>query len=61
MSGGVFLNAILLTESLDRLDRDKFRAYRHTRIPPGDGGPCLGQLIVAAARESCDNPTIPDQ
>jgi hydrogenase maturation protein HypF len=52
LSGGVFLNAILLAESLDRLTRDGFRAYRHRLVPPGDGGLCLGQLVVAAALES---------
>ena len=59
LSGGVFLNAILLTGALDRLTRDRFRVYRHTLVPPGDGGLCLGQLVVAAALESCDNPPVP--
>ena len=58
LSGGVFLNAILLSESLDRLRRDGFRAYRHTHVPPGDGGLCLGQLAVAAALAACDNPPV---
>ena len=59
LSGGVFLNAILLAESLERLAREGFRAYRHTHVPPGDGGLCLGQLAVAAALENCDDPPSP--
>lgn len=57
LSGGVFLNVILLTEVFGRLTRERFRVYRHTRVSPGDGGLCLGQLAVAAALENCDDPT----
>jgi hydrogenase maturation protein HypF len=49
LSGGVFLNALLTEEVTARLARDGFRVYRHRRVPPGDGGLCLGQLAVAAA------------
>jgi hydrogenase maturation protein HypF len=49
LSGGVFLNAIVLAESSERLTRDGFRVLRHRRVPPGDGGLSLGQLMVAAA------------
>ncbi len=38
LSGGVFLNALLTGEVVDRLERDGFRVYRHRRVPPGDGG-----------------------
>jgi hydrogenase maturation protein HypF len=51
LSGGVFLNAIVLAESSDRLVRDGFQVYRHRQVPPGDGGLCLGQLVIAAAAE----------
>jgi hydrogenase maturation protein HypF len=51
LSGGVFLNALLLSETLERLERDGFRTYRHRRVPPSDGGLSLGQLAIAAA---CD-------
>jgi hydrogenase maturation protein HypF len=49
LSGGVFLNALLTAEVTERLTRDGFRAYRHRRVPPNDGGLCLGQLAIAAA------------
>ena len=49
LSGGVFLNALLTTEVVERLDRDGFRVYRHRRVPTNDGGLSLGQLAIAAA------------
>jgi hydrogenase maturation protein HypF len=51
LSGGVFLNALLTGEVIERLGRDGFRVYRHRHVPPNDGGLSLGQLAVAAA---CD-------
>ncbi len=51
LSGGVFLNALLGRETIERLERDGFRVYRHRRVPPSDGGLSLGQLAIAAA---CD-------
>jgi hydrogenase maturation protein HypF len=50
LSGGVFLNARLTGEVTARLAANGFRVYRHRQTPPGDGGLCLGQLAVAAAR-----------
>ena len=55
LSGGVFLNAWLTREVCGRLARDGFRVYRHRRVPPGDGGLCLGQLAIAAAWQA-DHP-----
>ena len=49
LSGGVFQNALLLSEVSARLEREGFRAHRHRRVPPGVGGLSLGQLAVAAA------------
>jgi hydrogenase maturation protein HypF len=48
LSGGVFMNALLTTETTERLMREGFRVYRHQRVPPNDGGLCLGQLAVAS-------------
>jgi hydrogenase maturation protein HypF len=52
LSGGVFLNALLTSEVCARLASNGFRVYRHQRVPPNDGGLCLGQLAVAAATRS---------
>ncbi len=50
LSGGVFLNTLLTSEVCDRLRGDGFRVYRHHRVPPNDGGLCVGQLAIAARR-----------
>lgn len=52
LSGGVFVNAILAREVSERLAEAGFRAYRHGQVPPNDGGLCLGQLAIAAARDA---------
>jgi hydrogenase maturation protein HypF len=49
LSGGVFMNVLLTTETVARLTRDGLRVYRHQTVPTNDGGLCLGQLAVAAA------------
>jgi hydrogenase maturation protein HypF len=49
LSGGVFLNALITSETVTRLSGDGFRVYRHRSVSPGDGGLCLGQLAIAAA------------
>jgi hydrogenase maturation protein HypF len=49
LSGGVFMNELLLGDSVDALCRDHFTVHRHRRVPCNDGGICLGQLAVAAA------------
>jgi hydrogenase maturation protein HypF len=54
LSGGVFMNALLTTEVIPRLESEGFRVYRHRRVPPNDGGISLGQLAVAAARQSVE-------
>jgi hydrogenase maturation protein HypF len=49
LSGGVFMNAIVLEEASEALAREGFAVHRHRLVPPNDGGLCLGQLAVAAA------------
>lgn len=51
LSGGVFMNALLTRETAARLAEDRFRVYRHRRVPPNDGGLSLGQLAIAAAQD----------
>jgi hydrogenase maturation protein HypF len=50
LSGGVFMNVLLLEQAVAGLEAAGFRAFRHRLVPPNDGGLCLGQLAVAAAR-----------
>jgi hydrogenase maturation protein HypF len=50
LSGGVFMNVLLTTDVVDRLNAENFTVYRHERVPPNDGGLSLGQLAVAVAR-----------
>jgi hydrogenase maturation protein HypF len=53
LSGGTFVNTLLSREVDERLASLGFRVYRHRKVPCGDGGLCLGQLAVAAARDRC--------
>lgn len=48
LSGGVFLNAILLEGFVRALSEEGFSVYTHAQVPPGDGGLSLGQAVVAA-------------
>jgi hydrogenase maturation protein HypF len=48
LSGGVFMNALLTCEVIERLSDAGFTVYRHRQVPPNDGGLSLGQLAVAA-------------
>jgi hydrogenase maturation protein HypF len=57
LSGGVFMNVLLLEGTVDRLDRDGFAVYRHRLVPPNDGGLCLGQLAISAATSTRPSPS----
>ena len=48
LSGGCFQNRYLTERTEQRLREENFQPYWHQRVPPNDGGICLGQ--VAAAR-----------
>jgi len=55
LSGGVFMNGLLLSETVLRLTREGFRVFHQQRVPPNDGGLSLGQLTIAAALQKCEN------
>lgn len=48
LSGGCFQNQYLTERAVRQLQRHGFRPYWHQRIPPNDGGLCVGQLLAAA-------------
>ena len=48
LSGGSFQNAILAAGLERQLTNAGLRVYKHTQVPPGDGGLSLGQLLIAA-------------
>ncbi|HTL15627.1 MAG TPA: Sua5/YciO/YrdC/YwlC family protein, partial [Patescibacteria group bacterium] len=47
LSGGCFQNRYLTEASVRRLTKAGFRPYWHQRVPPNDGGICLGQVVAA--------------
>jgi hydrogenase maturation protein HypF len=50
LSGGCFQNAILLEQTLWRLEAEGFTVLSHRDIPCNDGGLSLGQAVIGAAR-----------
>jgi hydrogenase maturation protein HypF len=52
LSGGVFQNLLLLTETVTRLKARGFQVLTHAQVPCNDGGISLGQAVVAAARDA---------
>ena len=48
LTGGCFQNRYLTERSVQRLLEEGFRPYWHQRIPTGDGGIALGQIVDAA-------------
>ncbi len=47
VSGGTFLNRILLECVIELLEADGFQIYISEQLPPGDGSICLGQAFLA--------------
>ena len=50
LSGGCFLNALLLETMIAELRERLFEVFFHTEVPAGDGGISLGQAVIAAHR-----------
>ena len=50
LSGGCFLNVLLLETMIAELRERSFEVYFHTEVPAGDGGISLGQAVIAAHR-----------
>ena len=46
LSGGTFINRILLREVLDGLNRNELNVYINEKVPCGDGGIALGQMYL---------------
>lgn len=51
LSGGVFLNAYFLKGCENLMLKNNFTVLTHSKIPAGDGGLALGQLVIAAKRK----------
>ncbi|MFC4033506.1 carbamoyltransferase HypF [Streptomyces polygonati] len=49
LGGGVFQNAVLLTQARQSLHERGFTVLRPRLLPPNDGGIAFGQLLVAAS------------
>ena len=50
LSGGVFQNLLLLTQTKQLLRASGFEVFTHARVPTNDGGISLGQASIANAR-----------
>jgi hydrogenase maturation protein HypF len=57
LSGGVWQNRYLATRVARRLTAEGFEVYSHRRVPAGDGGLALGQLMVAVHRAAAGGGT----
>ena len=51
LTGGCFQNDLLSSRVQTLLSQAGFNVYAHSLVPPGDGGICLGQAVVAARRQ----------
>lgn len=48
LSGGTFLNRILLERAIDLLEENGFEVFISEQLPPGDGSICLGQAFLTS-------------
>jgi hydrogenase maturation protein HypF len=48
LSGGVFMNALLVSETASHLKSQGFYPFHQHQAPPNDGGLSLGQVAIAA-------------
>ncbi|MBI2808187.1 MAG: carbamoyltransferase HypF [Planctomycetes bacterium] len=56
LTGGCFLNRRLLEGAVQRLTDEGFTPYWHQRVPTGDGGIALGQIVAASMMETLHVP-----
>jgi hydrogenase maturation protein HypF len=50
LSGGVFQNSFLLTQTMKKLKKENFKVLIHKKLPPNDACIALGQAVVVNAR-----------
>jgi hydrogenase maturation protein HypF len=55
LSGGVFQNRYLIEKLLPRLKALGFICFRHSKVPPNDGGISLGQVVIANHKDVLGN------
>ena len=55
LSGGTFINRILLTEVCQGFYKNDKKVYTNEKVPCGDGGIALGQMYLATFAEDRDN------
>jgi len=48
LTGGCFMNKLLLERAVQRLEEEGFKVYTQQRVPAGDGGISLGQMRYAS-------------
>jgi len=47
LSGGVFQNMLLLSKTIEKLQKKKIKVYFNEKVPINDGGIALGQLYIS--------------
>ncbi|MBI9060528.1 MAG: carbamoyltransferase HypF [Marinilabiliaceae bacterium] len=52
LSGGCFQNGFILTKLEKELKNNRFEVYTHSAVPANDGGISLGQILIAAKKQT---------